>query len=525
MAKLNINQITSSSATNSALLQSLKIPTAVVATPSTSGLTLNWTDNNTHLGNKNTIVFIGSSTTAGTGASSYATCYVSLVTNWLNANYKNQSVTNLAIGGYTTYQLMPTGFVTSISNRPTVDTNRNITAALALTPNIIIMNIPTNDKANGYDDLEYFNNLTTIFNLAKDAGVKMYITTTQPRNLADADRADLQAIAAKMITYFGADRVIDFYNGHTNADNTVLNAYSYGDGVHQNDLGHADYALRVEAKIQSYIESAVSVTSKEVDIFNYSSGIWSANVVDRFATSFSVSGLTTGTTYGYQVSTKNLTYVATSKIGIATTLIPTATTVSGSTSGTTSTFTGSTRLLFDLGASNNTTPVTSGVTWNNLSDTQFTYTSTGATFITNPVNTGNTIINGFSATADKANASGGTFNTAGMNVQVGDYPATATADSIYFDAGQGIVSWTFVIPSGKAGSIKFWGSRNASDDTRHLQMKLSTDTVWQEMNAANNTDYNQAVTFTGLTGTTVIQSQVKSGSNYGYIGVIDVTLS
>jgi len=56
-------------------------------------------------------------------------------------------------------------------------------------------------------------------------------------------------------------------------------------------------------------------------------------------------------------------------------------------------------------------------------------------------------------------------------------------------------------------------------------MKLSTDTVWKEMNAANNTNYNEAVIFTGITGTTVIQSQVKSGSQYGYIGVIDVTLS
>lgn len=163
--------------------------------------------------------------------------------------------------------------------------------------------------------------------------------------------------------------------------------------------------------------------------------------------------------------------------------------------------------------------------WNNIVDVH-----AAGTIISNPVDTANNVVTGFSISVDKK--PGGTFNvndlsinTAGTNSAVGDYPATAVQDNLYFYPGAGVVSFTFIIPSGKTASIKFWGNR-AATGPRILQLKKSTDASYTlEYESANNTNYNTAVTFTGLTGTVVINCQVKSGSTFGHLSVLDITIN
>jgi hypothetical protein len=168
--------------------------------------------------------------------------------------------------------------------------------------------------------------------------------------------------------------------------------------------------------------------------------------------------------------------------------------------------------------------------WNNVVDM-----SAAATFLPTAVDTTGAPVSGFSAAIN--NRPGGTFSTSdksmnfnGPTVAVSDYPVTAVQDNTYFHTSAGLSTMTFVIPAGKVASIKFWGSRSETTaSNRYLQLKLATDTTWQEYNASNNSDYNTAVTFSNLSGTVQIQMQVNTvaphNSTFGHISVIDITLS
>lgn len=190
------------------------------------------------------------------------------------------------------------------------------------------------------------------------------------------------------------------------------------------------------------------------------------------------------------------------------------------------------RILFDLGGTGTTpnpgattTSPSGGLYWNNIS-------SSGANktvWSTDPVDVTNTTVTGFNIYV--STKPGGTFsvgdsstNGGGYTTAVSDYPITAVQDNVYFYTGVA-VNVTFVIPAGKTASIKFWGGRNAAGP-RILQIKKSTDGSYtQEYDATFNQTYTTAVTFTGITGTQVFNMQVKAGSTFGHISVIDVTLN
>ena len=69
------------------------------------------------------VVILGSSTAVGTGASDYEHSWVGLFSSYMAGS----TLVNLALGGYTTYQILPTG--TNNGARPAVDPGHNITAA------------------------------------------------------------------------------------------------------------------------------------------------------------------------------------------------------------------------------------------------------------------------------------------------------------------------------------------------------------------------------------------------------------
>jgi len=141
----------------------------------------------------------------------------------------------------------------------------------------------------------------------------------------------------------------------------------------------------------------------------------------------------------------------------------------------------------------------------------------------------NTIVSGMTISLDKK--PGGTFapvdysmNYGGNVVAVGDYPATAVQDNLYFHTSAGIVTMVVPIPAGKTGSIKFWGNRN-STGPRILQIRKAGDTTWLEYDATTNTNPATAVTLTGCTGNQAIEFQVKAGSTFGHLSIMDTILT
>lgn len=180
------------------------------------------------------VVVLGSSTAQGTGASEPAKSWVGLLDVWLSNVTARHEVINLAKGGLTTYDYRPDGV------SPLPDANRNITRALELNPDLVIMNLPSNNAAAGISVSKTIAHYQLIKGRADAKGVPFLLTTTQPRNFTDLSlRVRLQDETIAIRSEFGA-AVIDVYDELTDFNNSLgLKAiYDSGDGVHLNDAGH-----------------------------------------------------------------------------------------------------------------------------------------------------------------------------------------------------------------------------------------------------------------------------------------------
>ena len=191
------------------------------------------------------IVVLGSSTAAGSGPSTPDSTWVNRYRNYVQAINPANEVINLAVGGYNTYRIMPTGF-TPPPSRPNPDVVRNITAALAESPDAIIVNMPSNDVAAGYSYAEQMFNFDTIVQIANAASVPIWICTTQPRNFS-ASQAQLQWDLKDSILAQFSPYAIDFWTGIATPSYFIDPTYDSGDGVHLNDAGHNILEARVIA--------------------------------------------------------------------------------------------------------------------------------------------------------------------------------------------------------------------------------------------------------------------------------------
>ncbi|HYP86652.1 MAG TPA: hypothetical protein VEQ59_00825, partial [Polyangiaceae bacterium] len=88
------------------------------------------------------IVVLGSSTSAGTGPRDPDDAYVPRYRALLARRFPSFTLINLAVGGQTTYEIQPTGFVPP-PNRPRPVSGKNVSAALAQSPAAIIVNLPS----------------------------------------------------------------------------------------------------------------------------------------------------------------------------------------------------------------------------------------------------------------------------------------------------------------------------------------------------------------------------------------------
>ncbi len=244
------------------------------------------------------IVVLGSSTAAGVGPSSPDSAWVTRYTKYILGLDNTAQVINLAVGGFTTYDVMPTGYIPP-AGRPTPKSNNNITHALTFKPTAIIINLPSNDATNGYSISEQLANYDTVLARARSQKAPVWVATTQPRNLSVAQRQNLMAMRDSTFARFGS-KAIDFWNGLANADGTILPQFDIGDGIHLNNAGHRLLFQRVVgARIWEVI---TAIKEKQSDLprdfslaQNFPNPFWSA------ATSPARSGGNPETTIAYEL--------------------------------------------------------------------------------------------------------------------------------------------------------------------------------------------------------------------------------
>ncbi|SFT87621.1 Lysophospholipase L1 [Lishizhenia tianjinensis] len=184
------------------------------------------------------IVVIGSSTAAGAGASTQDSAWVYRYKHELYRRDTRYEVLNLAVGGYNTFKLIPTGTPIPSGVNQTIDVNRNITAALALHPSAVIVNLPSNDAANNYGvDMQMYN-FDLMHQASVQQGVSLYVCTTQPRNFSDPAKIQIQLDTRDSILEVYGNYALDFWTATADVNHYILPQYNSGDGVHLNDAGH-----------------------------------------------------------------------------------------------------------------------------------------------------------------------------------------------------------------------------------------------------------------------------------------------
>ncbi len=210
---------------------------------------------------KKIIVVLGSSTAEGVGVTNPDSAYVRIV----QAYYQNlgliDTIYDLALSGFTTYYAMPSSYVHP-PDRPEHSFGYNVTAAMALNPDVVLVNFPTNDIVDGYSLTEYLSNLHVIYDSVIAAGKVCYVTTTQPLDYEPVDTLEiLRAGRDSILAEFGAYS-IDFYDPLVASDSLTINPLYYLDGTHVNSAGHRVLAQTViDANILTITPLALALTA------------------------------------------------------------------------------------------------------------------------------------------------------------------------------------------------------------------------------------------------------------------------
>jgi len=192
------------------------------------------------------IVVLGSSTAAGIGPHNPKSAWVSRYKAHLSEQFPNVQLVNLAVGGYSTFEVQPTGFVPP-PGRPAPVEGRNITFALGLKPSAIVINLPSNDQARHYALAEQLANYDRIAALAAFAHVPLWICSPQPRNFDESAQLDDLMRARDAIARKFAPRTLDFWTPFAAANGFIKASYNAGDGTHLNDAAHEILASIVES--------------------------------------------------------------------------------------------------------------------------------------------------------------------------------------------------------------------------------------------------------------------------------------
>lgn len=191
------------------------------------------------------VVVLGSSTAEGTGPLKAENTWVNRYRDFLETVDPDFDVLNLARGGYTTYRIIPEG-ASGREDRPVADPLRNIEAALARNPVAIVVNMPSNDVASGFGVAEQMRNFQIVKDRADAAGVPIWFTTPQPRNLDEAGTRAQRELKDAMYERFG-NRVIDFWEGFATEQGGQMQVWDSGDDLHYNDAAHGVFFERMKA--------------------------------------------------------------------------------------------------------------------------------------------------------------------------------------------------------------------------------------------------------------------------------------
>jgi lysophospholipase L1-like esterase len=202
-----------------------------------------------------TLAVIGSSTAAGFGASNYESSWVGRLESSLAAAVTTSvSITNLAVGGYSAYELLP-----GSGARGSID------EAIRERPDLIVVGLAgSNDLTPEITTTTFIAQLTTLRDTARAAGIPAFFVGTLPKNLSTGERELLELWNDRMADSFSACWIsdttsayapcfMDVFDQLADASLGIASAWDSGDGQHPNDAGHGILFDSADKIVKPYV--------------------------------------------------------------------------------------------------------------------------------------------------------------------------------------------------------------------------------------------------------------------------------
>jgi lysophospholipase L1-like esterase len=194
-----------------------------------------------------TWVVIGSSSAAGVGAPTGQGWVDLVAARWHTAGIV---VEPLARVGLRTTQVLPLGAAVP-PGAPGPEATVNIDAALARSPALLMLSLPSNDAAARVPAAQTVGHWQQIAGIAAEAAVPTLVLGTQPRGAFDAAQREILAETDRLAaTAFGACHV-PLFDALAGPGGALAPEVRSPDGDHLNAEGHARVAARVTAALAS----------------------------------------------------------------------------------------------------------------------------------------------------------------------------------------------------------------------------------------------------------------------------------
>lgn len=184
---------------------------------------------------KKIVAVLGSSTTAGFGASTPDSDYAHIVKRYYQNLQEIDTMYIFGLPGATTYSALPSSYTNTGRGAP--DPDHNVTKALELNADIVLVNYPTNDIIYYNDLTSFLSNLRIIYAAVVNAHKTCYITTSQPRDVDVSIQQKLLEARDSIQAEFGAAS-INFWNPIVDPNSLSINPLYDADGTHVNNGGH-----------------------------------------------------------------------------------------------------------------------------------------------------------------------------------------------------------------------------------------------------------------------------------------------
>jgi lysophospholipase L1-like esterase len=126
----------------------------------------------------------------------------------------------------------------------------DVANAFNYAPRVLLVSYPTNDIAYGFTVDQAMTALTSIRNYALARGVPVIMLSTQPRSFTSSQLDQLEQLDARLSALAGPC-FVPVRAALAGPDRQIAPVYSFGDGIHLNDAGHALIASRVRSVIDS----------------------------------------------------------------------------------------------------------------------------------------------------------------------------------------------------------------------------------------------------------------------------------